>query len=80
MGSNIKIDPSEPYRYQCPRCGSVSVHRLVGAEKIKGKQYPFDGRGKWEARDDRQKRARCKSCESRLERVIDKKTGDATKP
>jgi ribosomal protein L37AE/L43A len=80
MASNVKVEPSEPWRYLCPRCESTLVYRLVGGEKVKGKQYPTGGRGARAVKQDEKKKYRCKACDSRLGSVIDKKTNDTTKP
>lgn len=69
-------DPSEPWRYACPDCGSVHLRRVISTDRPEGKRYTIIDGGREAARDER-KRVHCRSC-GRKEYVMDKKHGELT--
>jgi len=67
---------SDPWRYECPNCGSQAIEWLVSGERWHGKSYRADGAGRQRAERDAAKRWLCKACCERSSRVLDLKTGE----
>lgn len=66
------VVPSEPWRYACPDCDSVSVQPRA-SNRVSGRSYRADGGGRAEADQDRYKHYSCNVCHTAHKRVIDRK-------
>lgn len=66
---------SEPWRYRCPDCGSVSVRRLTGKNRDASKDYPHGTAGEMAAISSRALRFRCHRCQERKPVLVDMRKG-----
>lgn len=74
--SSLQVNTeSEPWRYACPDCGSIQVHRITSGTRRRDRDYPATGHGQRMAEADRKLRYRCLQCAERIPRVVDRKTG-----
>lgn len=66
-------DPSEPWRYTCPNCGTDQIYRLETNARPKGKKYPFTPEGAHQARRDKMAPYTCLGCNERLTELYDRR-------
>lgn len=77
-----KPDPSEPWRYVCPDCGAHTVRLLSQegrARREPGRKFQANGMGSWASRESSPP-FYCKGCNTRQDRLEDKKTGRLVGP
>lgn len=75
---SYRLGELKNYRYKCPNCDSHNIVRLTGKQKVNNKTYAGSGIGQQNARKDRKKNYRCKSCRKRLVGIYDKKKNQIT--
>lgn len=64
----------DPWRYQCPDCGSHAVSERVGDGRSHSYTYGSGGKEAEKAASDRRKQFYCLVCDDRYHHVYDKKT------
>lgn len=70
----------EPWRFRCVECDSPSLRYDLGDQRKKEKKYTITDGGKEASKDRGNNEVYCRSCNTKNECMLDKKTGELVRP